>query len=480
MAEFLTPDICVIGGGAGGLAVVKRARELGASVVLIEKGPLGGNSLNSAALPSKALVAAARRAHYLTTAAPFGIANDQPKINSRGVFDHVHAIVEGIAPEATPEHLLALGVQLVAGEARFLDRQTVAAGQRQVRARHFVVATGSRPVVPEIPGLGEVPFFTSETIFDNPRKLSHLVVIGGGPVGIELAQAFRRLGSDVTVVERSTPLAECDPELSEVALRQLEDEGVTILRNSIVTAVQPRSLGIGVVVQTAGGEPVSLDASHILVATGRIPNLDELDLGKAGIKRLRKGGLLALKPDLRTSNPRVYAIGDAAGGVQHTHAATHHADLVTRNILLGLLARHDPRQVPTTIFTDPEIAEVGLSELEARRIGQADFRVLRLSLAENGRARAERQSYGVVKLMLGRGGRLLGAGIVGTGAAEMIALFGFAIVNGLSIRHFRRLVTPYPTLADVVRQLAAEAARDDAKSPVMSGLQSLRRLLPWA
>ena len=477
MAEFLTPDICVIGGGAGGLRVATRARALGATVVLVEKGPLGGDSLNTSALPSKALVAAARRAHFLKTATPFGIANDPPKINARGVFDHVHDVVEGVAPAATPEHLLALGIELLGGEAHFTDRNTLAVGDRQVRAKRFVIATGSKPWIPEIAGLDGVPFFTSASILDNPRKLTHLVVIGGGPVGIELAQAFRRLGSDVTVVEIGTPLADCDPELAEIALRQLAEEGVVIRRDSIVTAVRLRSLGIGVTVRSGETETV-LDASHILVATGRLPDVEALDLAKAGIKRRQKGApYLLLRRDMRTSNPRIYAIGDAAGGAQHTHAATYHADLVVRRIFAGLPASNDPWQVPATIFTDPEIAEVGITEPEARLKRGTDYRVLRLSFSENDRARAERQSFGLVKLVVGRRGRLLGAGIVGTGAAEMIGLFAFAIGNGMSIDHFRNFVAPYPTLLEVVRRLAEDAADAQLKSPLMARLIALRRLL---
>ncbi|MDR3472893.1 MAG: NAD(P)/FAD-dependent oxidoreductase [Devosia sp.] len=478
MAEFLTPDICVIGGGAGGLATATRARALGASVVLIEKGPLGGASLNSAALPSKALAAAARRAHDLSTAAPFGIANAEPRINARGVFDHVHAVVEGIAPTASPEHLLALGVELLGGEGRFVDKRTVAVGDRLIRARHFVIATGSRPWVPEIAGLDSVPFFTSSTIFDNPRKLTHLVIIGGGPVGIELAQAFRRLGSDVTVVEIGAPLADCDPELADIALRLLAEEGVVVRPDTEVVAVQQRSLGIGVTVRRGAVEEV-LDASHILVAAGRLPNLDGLDLAKAGIRRRKKGTpFLALKPNLRTSNPQVYAIGDAAGGAQHTHAATHQAELVLRNALLGRPVRYYPYSVPYAIFTDPEIAEVGVTEPEAKR-GRKDYRVHRFSFTENDRARAERRTHGLVKVVTNGRGRLLGAGIVGTGAAEMIALFGFAIGNGLSIRHFGNFVAPYPTLSEVLHGLAEQAARAELDSALTRRLLALRRVLPW-
>jgi len=479
MAEFLSPDLCVIGGGAGGLAVATRARALGASVLLVEKGPLGGDSLNAAALPSKALAAAARRAHYLTTAAPFGIANAEPKINARGVFDHVHAVIEGAAQPATPEHLMALGIELLGGEARFLDRRTLIVGEQKIRARRYVIATGSKPWIPPIPGLDTVPFFTSASIFDNPRKLTHLVIIGGGATGIELAQAFRRLGSDVTVVEIGRPLADSDPELADIVLARLREEGVSIRSETSVSGVTARSLGIGVTIRSGEAEEV-LDASHILIAAGRLPNIDMLDLAKAGIRRRQKGApYLALGSDLRTSNHRVYVVGDAAGGAQHTHAATHHADIVVRRALVGLPGRLDPYAVPAAVFTDPEIAEVGVTEPEVRRRRRRGYRVRRLSFGENHRARVERQGGGLVKLVLDRSGRLLGAGIVGPGAAEMIALFGFAIGNRLSLAHFRNFVAPYPTLAEAVRELAQDVADTEFANPLYARLLALRRRLPW-
>lgn len=476
MAEFLTPDICVIGGGAGGLAVAYRARAYGARVVVVEKGALGGDSLRTGSIPSKALVAAGRRAHYLRTAGPFGIGNDQPKLNARAVFDHVHQVIAGAAATTTPEHLRALGIDLLVGEGHFLDRRTLAVGEQRIRARRFVIATGSQPLTPDIAGLAEVPFFTSTSIVDNPRKLTHLVIIGAGPVGTELAQAFRRLGSEVTLIDRATPLAGYDPELVDVALRQLTAEGVTVRPATEVVAVQPRSLGIGVVIRSATGEEV-LDASHILVATGRAPTLDGLALDKAGIRRDAATGRLVLGGNLRTSNRRVFAVGDAAGAAQHTHAATHHADLVVRQALFGLPGRFDPTRLPVAVFTDPELAQVGLGEPAAVR-RRGGYRVLRLSLAENDRARIERQGYGLVKLIVAPQGRLLGAAIVGTGAAELLSLFSFAIAQRLSLRDFRRFSAPYPTLAEIVRQLGEEASGQSAEHPWLQRLLAVQRLLP--
>jgi pyruvate/2-oxoglutarate dehydrogenase complex dihydrolipoamide dehydrogenase (E3) component len=329
--------------------------------------------------------------------------------------------------------------------------------------------------VPEIAGLSEVPYFTSASIFDNPRKLTHLVIIGGGAVAVELAQAFRRLGSDVTLVDAAMPLAGSDPELAEIVLRRLDDEGVVVRPATEVTAVQLRSLGIGVSISSAAGSEV-LDASHILVALGPVPNLDGLGLERAGV-RTEQPGRLSLRPNLRTSNRLVYAAGDVTGGKPHTHAAAYHADLVVRNALFPLPVRLDPALIPSAVFTDPELAEVGVTEPEAAA-QRKKYRVLRFSLAENDRARAERQTYGLIKLVVGGGGRLLGAGIAGTGAAEMISLFAFAIANHLSINHFRNFIAPYPTLTEMVRGLADEAARPDLEGPWLHRLLAFGRMLP--
>ncbi|HTJ56781.1 MAG TPA: NAD(P)/FAD-dependent oxidoreductase [Devosiaceae bacterium] len=478
MPELLTPDICVIGGGAGGLAVATRARAYGATVVLIEKGKPGGEPTSSGALAAAALAGAARRANNMRTAAAFGIANDEPKINARGVFEHVRGILDATAPETATERLTALGVEVIAAEGRFADRQTVVAGGQLIQARRFVIATGGRPHVPEIEGLAGVPFFTSVSILDNPRKLTHLVVVGAGPEGLALAQAYRRLGSEVTVVEGATPLAESDPELGEIALRRLAEEGVVVRSSTRVVRVQQRSLGIGVTIRSGEAEEV-LDASHILIASGSLPELDGLDLDKAGIRR-KKGdpSRLELQGNLKTTNARVYAIGDAGGGLRHAHVARYQAELVVENIVLGLPVRNNPLRVPAIVFTDPEIAEIGLAEPEARRRHGKNYQVLRYSLAENHRARAERQGYGLVKLVADRRGRLLGAGIVGANAAEMIALFGFAIGNRMSVDNFRNLVAPYPTLAEIAHDIADEAVRSKAASRLHAWLMALRHLLP--
>jgi pyruvate/2-oxoglutarate dehydrogenase complex dihydrolipoamide dehydrogenase (E3) component len=465
----------VIGGGAGGLAAAVEARAHGASVVLIEKGRLGGDTLNAGSLPSKALAAAARHAHAVRSAAAFGIANDMPRINARGVFDHVRSVVDGIAPMMSPERLAALGVTYLAAEGKFVDRNLVAAGDRRVRARRVIIATGSQPKLPDIPGLAAVPFFTSSSIFDNPRKLTHVAIIGGGLSGIELAQSLRRLGSDVTVIDTATPLAEIDPELAAIALRRVTEEGTVIKAQTAVTEVQLRSLGIGVAIKTGDVEEV-LDVSHIIVATGRTPDFAGLELARAGIV-LEPDGKLRLTPGLRTGNRRVYAIGDAAGGPHSTHAASYHARRVVRHLLFGIRSPVDPGLVPLTAFTDPEIAEIGVGEAAARRLRGDDFRVVRLSFAESDRARAERQTYGLAKLVTDRRGRLLGAGIAGSGAAEMISLFSFAIANRMSAASFGAYVAAYPTLAEMAQGLGAEFRQTAVENPWLRRLLAANRWL---
>ena len=478
MADILTPDLCIIGGGTAGLRAAAAARHYGASVVLVERGRVGGSALNAAALPSKALLAAAGHAQALREAGRFGITPGEPRVNWRRLHEHLRQVVEAAAPDSAPARLEALGITLLPARGRFTDARTIAAGDTRVQARRFVIATGARPLVPAIPGLEAVPYFTTETIFDNTRKLTHLVVIGGGPLGAELAQACRRLGAEVTLVEAETPLPLVDPELAAVALRRLEEEGVALRAGTSVVAIEARSQGIGVVIAGPDGE-TTLDASHILVATGRAPDLEGLDLELAGIRRLPgTPHRLALRPGLRTSNRRVYAIGDAAGGPGGDLAAARQAELVVRRALFGPLFRGPATTLPRIAFTDPEIVEIGLNEAAARRRHGAGLRVLRASYAENDRAVAMRQTFGLAKLLADRRGRILGVGLVGPGAAELAALFALALEAGIDLRQLRDLALPYPTLAEIANRLGDAFAADNAGPPLARRALALFRRLP--
>lgn len=474
MADTLTPDLCVIGAGPAGLSVAEAARSLGLAVVIVDKGRLGGKALHTGAVPARALAAAAAHAHAMRNGASFGITADAIKVNFRRVHDHVDAVIAALSPSRAAPHFEALGGQVVTGDAAFVDKRSLKVGDTLVKAHRFVLATGSRPVVPAIPGLDAVPYFTTDTILDNTRKLTHLVIIGGGSLGLELAQAYARLGTEVTVLEPGLFLADLDPELSTVALKRLEEEGVHLRPNTAVTAIHARSMGIGVGIRGVDGEAM-LDVSHILVAVERVPDLDTLDLDKAGIRR-RKDDVtrLDLTPGFRTTNPRVYAAGDVVGGLASVGAAYEQARLVIDNAFLKFVPRRDSH-VPRVVSTDPEIAEVGLTERSARTRFGTGFRVLRAAYGENDRARARRETYGVAKLIVGPGGKLLGAGVAGSDAAELCALFSLALAAKLTVSQLGSFAAPYPSLAEIASRLGRSAPRGN--DPLTRALLTLNRLL---
>jgi pyruvate/2-oxoglutarate dehydrogenase complex dihydrolipoamide dehydrogenase (E3) component len=479
MAVPLKPDLCIIGAGSAGLGVAERARAHGASVVLVERADMGGQHLNTADMPSKALVAAARLSQRMRHAGEFGFVDTDPRASFRAVARHVDAVVEGVAPQDSEARFLALGVEIVRADARFIDPRTVVAGDQVIKARRFVIATGSRPFVPDIPGLDRVPYFTADTLFANERKLTHLVIIGGGPMAIELGQAFVRLGSQVTIVARGQALSRFDPELADIVLRRLRHEGVDLREVARVTEIEPRSQGIGVVVTDAQGETERLDASHILVAAGRRPDFDGLDIDKARIKRHgHDPHRLYVSAGMKTSNRRVYVIGDAAGGPMFTHAADYHAGLIVRAAVLGLPARQKPGHLPRTAYAEPEIAEVGLNEAELRRRRQTDWRVLRVALAESERLGTSHEAQGVARMIVDAKGRILGAGVVGGHAGETIALFALAVARGLKVSDLADFVPAYPTESALVRRLVDEYYRDRLESPLLRRLAQLVRILP--
>jgi pyruvate/2-oxoglutarate dehydrogenase complex dihydrolipoamide dehydrogenase (E3) component len=473
----LTPDLCVIGAGASGLAVAQAARRLGASVVIVERGDTGGMSLKSGALALRALTAAADTAWAARSGAPFGVFGEPAKVSFRKVHDHIAEIIGRGITEVAPAKLAAEGIELVKGVGSFADAKTLKVGEVAIKARRFIIATGARPVQPDIPGLLAVPYFTTETIFDNTRKLTHLVVIGAGPMGLELALAYRRLGCDVTLVERGRALSQADPELAEIALRRLREEGITLLEESAIVAIQARSQGIGVVIRNQD-DPGTLDASHILVSTARAAALGDLNLDAARIRRSKSdAGALSLSASLRTTNPKVWAVGEAAGHAPSPHLAQIEADLVVRAALLGLQSRYEPAAIPRLTLTDPPIAEIGLTEPMARGRFRTGFTVLRASYAENDMARAGREGMGVVKLIVANGGHILGAGIVGAGAAELAALFALAIEQRIPAGKLADLAAPYPSYADLARQLGAAAAGATPRSALEKRLLALNRLL---
>jgi len=469
----LKPDICVIGAGSGGLTIAAAATAFGVPVVLIERGKMGGDCLNYGCVPSKSMIAAGKQAHRLAHGAAFGIADREPQVDFDKVMRHVHQVIAAIAPNDSAERFTALGVTVIRGEARFLDARTVAAGSYEIKARRFVIATGSSPFVPPIPGLEDVPYLTNETVFQQRERPEHLIVIGGGPVGLELAQAHRRLGSRVTVLEAEAALGREDPELTEIALKHLRAEGVEIIEHAKIARVEKRDQ-VGMRIHFENGQGThAIEGSHLLVATGRKPNTESLMLERASIEHNSRG--LKVSANLRTTNRRVYAIGDVAGGPQFTHAANYHAGLVIRAVLFRLPVREDRTLIPRVTFTDPELAHIGLTEPEAKR-RDADTKVLRWPFAENDRAQTEHQTEGFIKLVASRRGRILGVSIVGHGAGEMMNFWSLALSKKLTARDIAGYIAPYPTFGEVGKRAAFAYFAGAARSGLVRGLIRFLRL----
>jgi pyruvate/2-oxoglutarate dehydrogenase complex dihydrolipoamide dehydrogenase (E3) component len=420
MAGTLSTDICIIGGGSAGLAVAAGASQMGADVVLIEGRKMGGDCLNYGCVPSKSLLAAGKAAKLAERAARFGVGLDAPRIDFRAVHDHVAGVIATIAPHDSVERFEGLGVRVIEAMARFVATDEVEAGAVRIRAKHFVVATGSGPFVPPIPGLDEIPYLTNETVFDLVDKPDHLIVIGGGPIGCELGQAFRHLGARVSIAEMASIMPKDDPELVDLLRTRLRADGVELFEQSTVAGVEKTQNGLAVRLQR-GEETQRIEGSHLLVAAGR--------------------------------HRKVYAAGDVAGRFQFTHVAGYHAGIVIKNALFRLPAKTDDSAVPWVTYTEPELAHVGLTEEEARRTA-TDVRILRWPFSDNDRAQAERATEGLVKIVTSKRGKILGASILGAHAGELIQPWVLAISQGLKVSALATMIAPYPTLGEASKRAA--------------------------
>jgi len=448
MADF---DLAVIGAGASGLAVTSVAARLGLSVALIERGRMGGDCLNSGCVPSKALLAAAHAAQTARRAGRYGVRLPEPEIDWPAVRAHVQAAIATIAPTDSEERYRQLGATVFRDGARFVAPDALMVGGRRLTARRIVIAAGSRATVPNIPGLAEVPFLTNETLFDLPEQPGHLLILGGGPVGLEMAQAHAGLGCRVTLVQSGSIAAKEDPELVAPLRDILADQGVAIVEHAEVVAVRP-----GPALVLNDGRCIA--GTHLLVAAGRRPNLADLDLDAGGVRATARG--IATDRGLRSpTNRRVYAVGDIAdpegiGPRAFTHVGSYHAGIVIRRALFHLPARVDYSALPRVTYTDPELAQVGLTEAEARERGY-DVTVLRWPLAENDRAIAEAGTAGLVKLIVARG-HVLGAGILAPHAGEMIGTWTLAIGRRVRLSALASMIVPYPTRAEAGKRAAGE------------------------
>ncbi len=467
-------DLCIIGGGAAGLVVAAGGAALGARVILVEKHRLGGDCLWHGCVPSKTLLHSARVAHTLRRAERFGIPPCTPEIDLAAVMARVQAVVSQVGEHDRQERFEDLGIELCFGAGRFTSPRSFQVGDRCVRARRFVIATGSRPALPAIEGLDRVPFLTNENIFSLAEPVPHLLVLGGGPIGVELAQAFVRLGSAVSLLEAGPRiLPREDPDLAAVVAAQLAADGVRFHFNSRALAVAGRAGEISLRYRDTSGAERTLTGSHLLLATGRRANIDGLDLAAAGVAV--EEGRIRTDRRLRTRNPRIYACGDVTGPWQFTHMAEHQAGVVLRNALFHLPARVETRAVPWCTFSDPELARVGLSETEARKAG-IRHQVFTFPFHDIDRARAEGVSEGLAKIVTGRGGRLLGAAIAGPEAGELIHEYVLALTHRMKAADLARAIHVYPTLAQINRRVADQRLRAGLTPRARRWLQRLFRL----
>jgi pyruvate/2-oxoglutarate dehydrogenase complex dihydrolipoamide dehydrogenase (E3) component len=445
--ERIKADLLIIGAGSGGLSTAAGAAQMGANVVLLEGHKMGGDCLNYGCVPSKALIASGKMAHHMSHAQPYGVHNVTPVVDYASAKDHVNDVIATIEPVDSQERFEGFGVRVIREFGHFVSPTEVEAGSYRITARRIVISTGSSPLVPPIPGLDQVPYLTNETLWELREQPKHLLVIGGGPIGMEMAQAHRRLGSEVTVIEGARALGKDDPELAEVVLENLRAEGIEIAEEALAKEIRGEAGAIEV--ETQDGR--LFQGTHLLMAVGRKANTDKLNLEAAGVETTRTG--IKVDDSLRTTNKKVYAIGDAAGGLQFTHVAGYHAGVIIRSALFGLPAKTKTAHIPWATYTQPELSQVGLTEAQAREQHGEKLEVARFHYSHNDRAIAERETKGLIKVMVVKG-RPVGASIAGHQAGELISLWSMAIANNLKMSAVSNMIAPYPTIAELNKRVA--------------------------
>lgn len=456
-------DLAIIGAGSGGLSVAAAAAMLGVKVALVESDKMGGDCLNYGCVPSKSLLAAAKAANAGKIAQRFGMPVMLPDIKMSTIMQRVHKVIAAIAPHDSVERFTKLGVKVFETSGKFIDHETLQAGDTIIRAKRFVIATGSSPAVPPIPSLHDVAYLTNETIFNLQESPSHLIVIGGGPIGCELAQAFLLLGVRVTMLEAFKILPRDEQDLVALLRDHLIDQGLTLHEGVKVVSVLNVKQHIEIVIEE-NGKQQTISGSHLLVAAGRRVNVEGLDLENAGVAYTPKG--IEVDATLRTTNKRVYAIGDVAGGYQFTHIANYHAGIVIRNILFKLPAKVNYSAIPWVTYTDLELAHVGLSTEEAMREDPA-AKVFSMDLAASDRAQAERELTGKIKIAVNKKGRVYGVSILAPHAGELLLPWIMIIREKKTLRSLTDCIVPYPTYSELSKRVAGEFYAPKLFSPLV-------------
>ncbi|MDZ7588689.1 MAG: FAD-dependent oxidoreductase [Parasphingorhabdus sp.] len=442
-----THDVIVIGAGAAGLTAAGGCAMFGLKALLIEKGEMGGDCLNYGCVPSKALLTAAARA-AAGGSTHLGVALPTPKVDWIGVRDHIRSAIATIAPVDSQERFEEMGVEVIRDRAQFIDPRTVEAGGRRFVAPRIVIATGSRPAAPPIAGLDAIDYLTSETLWDLDELPRHLAIIGGGAIGMEMAQAFVRLGSKVTLVERFTPMPRDDREAAELVIASVRADGVDIRTDCAVERVAKDEDGVAVTL----GDQTVIAASHLLVAAGRAPNIEGFGLEKAGVRTAKDGIIVDARR--RTSARHIFAIGDCAQGPRFTHVSGAEGSLAVMNIALGIPGKWDDAALPWVTYTSPELGQIGLTEAAARQKWGDAVHVTQCEFAENDRAIAEADNRGFVKFVHRKtifGKKLVGATVVGARAGDLLLPIAQLITGKASTFALGSAVIPYPNRSEILK-----------------------------
>ncbi|WOR15941.1 FAD-dependent oxidoreductase [Hyphomonas sp. FCG-A18] len=450
--QKLKGDLIVIGAGSAGLSAAAGAAMLGLNVILYEKAEMGGDCLNYGCVPSKALLTTAKYAQTARESAKFGVTSGEPVVDWEGVKAHVQKAIDTIAPVDSQERFEGLGVTVIREHAKFKDAKTIVSETTEATARRIIISTGSTAFIPPIPGLSETPFITNETVFSLPEQPKHLIILGGGPIGMEMAQAFNRLGTKVTVIEMGRAMGQADADHAKIAVDAIREEGVSVLEGHKAVQVSGSEGAVTVETESEDGNQ-SVTGGHLLVAVGRRAVMDGLELEAGNVAYDRSGVQVSQK--LRSvSNPRVWALGDVAGKGQFTHLAGWHASVFTRRAFFKQGSKADDLPLPAVTYVAPEVAQVGLTEAEAREQYGESVSVSTFPFHENDRAIAEGKTLGEAKLVI-RKGKILGASIVGEGAGDIIQLVGYGMSNKLGVQSLTNFISPYPTRAEIVKRAAS-------------------------
>ncbi|MCF7792524.1 MAG: FAD-dependent oxidoreductase [Candidatus Cloacimonetes bacterium] len=446
--------VIVLGAGSAGLTVASGAAGLGAKVALIENHKMGGDCLNYGCVPSKTFLRTAHLAKDITNSDEFALAADLQKVDLKKVMQRVKSVIAEIEPHDSKERFEGLGVDVFLVEATLIDPHTVQLGDKQISGKKIVIATGSTARIPPIPGLGKVDFLTNKTIFDLSELPDHLVIIGGGPIGLELGQGFRHLGAKVTIIDHNDHLfPKDDPEVWQVMKEVFDRDGVELCLQCKVKAVSQQDKLKTVLVESAGKE-IKISGDALLVSAGRLPNTTGLNLDKLGVKTDKRGYIIS-DNKMKTSIKNIFAAGDVTGPFQFTHMAGYQAGKVVPNAILGFGCKASYKMVPWTTYTKPEVAHIGYTQPWAEKLGiYRDALIFRL--AEIDRAKADNDRDGFLKLILGKKGKIIGATLVGEKAGEMIPIASLAIARGMKASAFASVIFSYPTQAEIFQRLSFE------------------------